>query len=99
ALLEDQAEGALQRAHAHAARRAVAEVLGLRRVRAATADEDRRADGAVTGAAGALLLVDLLARSGDGGALLGGLGAFPTRGELGHDHLLEEVLLDLGGEH
>jgi hypothetical protein len=45
---EDQAERALQRADAHATRRAVAQVLRLRRVAHATADEDRRADRAVT---------------------------------------------------
>jgi hypothetical protein len=58
----------------------------------------RSADGAVTSAAGALLLVELLGGTADRGALLGGLGAGAPRGELGLDHFVEELLFDLGAE-
>jgi hypothetical protein len=68
-------------------------------VGATTADEQRRADRTVTRAARALLLVDLLARTGDRSPFLAGLGALAPRGELGGNDLVEQVLLDLGAEY
>src|SRR5690606_8222803 len=98
-LLQDHAERGAQGADPHAPRRAVGEVLRLRRMRASTADEDRSTNRAMAGSARALLLVDLLAGAGDRRPFLGGMRTGATGSELSRDHLVEEVLANLGREH
>src|SRR5262249_49072755 len=97
-LLREERERALERADAHLARRAVRPVLRLERVGGAAARVVRGADRALARAAGALLAGGHLGRAGDGGPLPGGAGGRATGGELGLDHLVEEVLLHLGAE-
>ena len=75
----------------------------LRAVDDATAGELRRAGRALTGAAGALLLVGLAATTADLAAGLGGVGALAGGGLLGHDDLVDQRdvdlrVEDLGGE-
>ena len=98
AFLAELRERARERLRADAARRLVAPVPGTRRVRLAAADVEGRADRAVTRAAGALLLVELLGAAADRRAVLGGARALPLRRELRLHDLVEEVLLDLGSE-
>src|SRR5690606_39372846 len=86
-LLHEEAARALQRAHAHAARGTVAPVLGLGGMGATAADVDGRSNRGVTSPAGALLLVQLLARALDRGALLACSSARAAGGELGVDHV------------
>jgi hypothetical protein len=67
-------------------------------VRHAALDVVRGAHRALTSAAGALLLVELLRRAGDGRALFRGLRARAARRELRRDDLVEQVLLHVGSE-
>ena len=52
------------------------------------------AGGTLTGAAGALLTIGLLAAAGNFTAGLGALGALTAVGEVSHDHLMENGLVD-----
>src|SRR5690606_12429674 len=69
AFLDEEAERTTQRADTDATRGTVAPVRGLRGMSPTATHEDGRADRTVTSVTGALLLVDLLARSLDSGAL------------------------------
>src|SRR4029077_1192432 len=86
AVLGELRERAPERADAHLARRPVAPVARARGMRLTAADVHRRAEGPVTRAPGALLLVDLLGRPAAAAPLLRRGRALPPRGELGlHD--------------
>jgi hypothetical protein len=67
-------------------------------VRTTTTDEDGGADAAVTGVAGALLLVDLAIGAGYGRPLFGGTSALAAGRQLRDHDLVKELLLHLGRE-
>src|SRR5215217_7524504 len=82
----------------HLLRGALGVVARLRAVHDATARELRSPDGALTGAAGALLLVGLAATAADLAAGLGGVSALAGGGLLGHDDLVDQRDVDLDVE-
>src|SRR5690606_24145631 len=79
----------------HLLGRALAVVTRLRAVDRATTGELRCAGRTLTGAAGALLPVRLLATTANFAAGLGGVRALASRGELRHDDLVQQR--DVGG--
>ena len=83
-------EGATQGGGLHLLRGPLAVVARHGAVHDATAGELRRADRALTGATGALLLVRLLAAAGDLAAGLRLVRALAGGGELGHDDLVHQ---------
>ena len=94
---------AAQRGGLHLLRRALGVTARLRAVDDATAGELRRAGRALTGAAGALLPVRLLAATADLAAGLGRVRALPRRGELATttwwiSGMLTLDVEDLGGQ-
>src|SRR5690606_18990214 len=74
-------------------------VLHLGGMSTSATHENGRANTAMARATRALLLVDLLARTGHRCAFLGSARAGTPRRELRGHHLLEQVLLDLGSKH
>ena len=64
----------------------------------AAASELRRSDRALTGAAGPLLAIRLLAAAGDLAARLGVVSAEVAAGQLGSHHLVEHGRVDRRGE-
>ena len=91
-------QGTAQGGGLHLLGGALAVVARRRAVDDATAGELRRADRALTGAAGALLLVRLAAAAADLAAGLGVVRALPGRGQLGHDDLVDQRDVDLDVE-
>jgi hypothetical protein len=77
---------------AHLSRRSVAPITGCGRVSATAAYVHRRSLGAVTCVAGTLLLVHLLAATGDRRAVLGAGSALAARCKLCSYDFVEEVL-------
>lgn len=98
-LLEEERERALQRADADLARRTVRPVTRTRGVRLTAAHVVGGAERALACAAGALLLVQLLRRTGDRRTLLRGGSSLPLRRELRLHHFVEELLFDFCSEH
>src|SRR5215213_5820742 len=82
----------------HLLRGALGVVARLRAVHDATARELRSPDGALTGAAGALLLVGLAATAADLAAGLGPVRALAGGSLLGHDDLVDQRDVDLDVE-
>ena len=91
-------QGAAQGGGLHLLGGALLVVARRRAVHDATTGELRRAGRALTGAAGALLLVRLAATTADLAAGLGAVRALAGRGELGHDDLVDQRDVDLDVE-
>ena len=91
-------EGTAQGGGLHLLGGALVVAARLRAVDDATAGELRRADRALAGAAGALLLVGLAATAADLAAGLGGVGALARGRLLGDDDLVDQRDVDLDVE-
>src|SRR4029079_927856 len=91
-------QGSAQRGGLHLLGGALVVAARVRTVDDATAGELRRAGRALTGAAGALLLVGLATTTADLAATLGGVRALASSGLLGHHDLVHERDVDLDVE-